>query len=294
MIDLHMHTKYSDGTDTVTELLKKAQERNLEVISITDHDCCSSYEEMESVNVAKYFKGKIIVGTEFKTTFLGRNIEILGYGFDYEKVNKFLKNFYSKDFIQQRTKILYQKFLDILDNIGLIYHLEPVETFESEFFERKIYDELIRHPENLEILKEDVFSSFSNFFRKGISNAKSALYLDTKSFKPSFQEITFLIHESGGLSFLAHPFQYKFSDTEEFLEQIYDGNDLDGIECFYTNFSIEQTEYLINFAKKRNLLISGGSDYHGTNKVNFDLGIGRGDLKINSNILSNWNINYFE
>ncbi len=57
MIDLHMHTTYSDGTDTVKELLKNAQKRKLEVISITDHNGCRAYQEMETFDIANYYKG---------------------------------------------------------------------------------------------------------------------------------------------------------------------------------------------------------------------------------------------
>ena len=60
MIDLHMHTIYSDGTHTCTEILKKAQEKNLSHISITDHNTCKAYEELVNPEIRKVFKGKII------------------------------------------------------------------------------------------------------------------------------------------------------------------------------------------------------------------------------------------
>ena len=72
MIDLHMHTIYSDGTDSVEELLKKANALNLDIISITDHDSCDAYYELEKCNVNDYYKGKIIVGCEFTTSFDGQ------------------------------------------------------------------------------------------------------------------------------------------------------------------------------------------------------------------------------
>ena len=91
MIDLHMHTTYSDGTDTVKELLEKAEFLGLEVISITDHNTCKAYFEMEKFNVKEIYHGNIIVGCEFTTSFDNRLIEVLGYGFDYKGVNKYSK-----------------------------------------------------------------------------------------------------------------------------------------------------------------------------------------------------------
>ena len=83
------------------------------------------------------------------------------------------------------------------------------------------------------------------------------LFINITEFYLSSEKVVNLIHENGGIALLAHPYQYKFADTEEFLDKIYNEDALDGIECFYTTFSEEQTNYLLAFAKKRNLFISG-------------------------------------
>lgn len=296
MIDLHMHTIFSDGTDSVEEILKKAKKVNLEIISITDHNTCKAYEEMKSFNVSDFYNGNIIVGCEFTTSYDNRLIEVLGYGFDYKKVNEYLDVFYDKDLVSKRTNILYNRLIDKIDKLGLVFNLSNLreKKFNNEFFERRIYDELIKYPKNKKLLQEDVWNSFSDFFRKGLTNPKSKLFINHVEFKPSLNEIINLIHKAGGIVFLAHPYQYKFNDTEEFLDKIYNENSFDGIECFYTTFTKEQINYLIEFAYKRDLLISGGSDYHGLNKQQHDLGIGRGNLDISKNIVSNWNIMYFK
>lgn len=296
MIDLHMHTIFSDGTDSVEEILKKAKKANLEIISITDHNTCKAYEEMKSFNVSDFYNGNIIVGCEFTTSYDNRLIEVLGYGFDYKKVNEYLDVFYDKDLVSKRTNILYNRLIDKIDKLGLVFNLSNLreKKFNNEFFERRIYDELIKYPKNKKLLQEDVWNSFSDFFRKGLTNPKSKLFINHVEFKPSLNEIINLIHKAGGIVFLAHPYQYKFNDTEEFLDKIYNENSFDGIECFYTTFTKEQINYLIEFAYKRDLLISGGSDYHGLNKQQHDLGIGRGNLDISKNIVSNWNIMYFK
>lgn len=296
MIDLHMHTSYSDGTDSVKEILKNAKQANLETISITDHNTCDAYQEMKKINVSEFYDGNIIVGCEFTTSYDNRLIEVLGYGFDDIKVNKSLNSFYSKELVNERTNILYNRLLGKISDLGLIFNLSGVreKKFENEFFERRIYEELSKHSENKELLKEDVWNSFSDFFRKGLTNPTSKLFINHAEFKPSLKEIINLVHEAGGIVFLAHPYQYKFNDTEEFLDKIYDDNDFDGIECFYTTFTKKQSDYLVEFAHKRNLLISGGSDYHGLNKQHHDLGTGNGNLHISQNIISNWDIKYLK
>ncbi|MDE6284132.1 MAG: NUDIX domain-containing protein [Bacilli bacterium] len=296
MIDLHIHSTYSDGTDTVKDILRKAQEKKLEVISITDHNSCMAYLEIDGINPASLYDGKIIAGAEFTTHYKGRFFEVLGYGFDYLKMAVFLNDFYDPQKIQKETSILYQRLLDIIHNLGLVFSLEQVREpkFESEFFERRFYEELIKHPENKEILPEKVWDSFSDFFRNGITNPQSKLFLNSMEFKPSLSEIIQLIHQNGGKVFLAHPFQYQWNDIEDFLNDLYANNDFDGIECFYTTFSNQQTDFLLLFAEKHNLLVSGGSDYHGLNKKQHDLAIGNGSLAIHEDILSNWGITYYQ
>lgn len=78
MMDIHMHTIYSDGDKTVEEVLKMCEKRRLEYISITDHDTCKQYDD-EALKYNKIFSGKIIKGSELHAVFQNKNIEILAY-----------------------------------------------------------------------------------------------------------------------------------------------------------------------------------------------------------------------
>ncbi len=86
---------------------------------------------------------------------------------------------------------------------------------------------------------------------------------------------------------MPHIFEYK-QNSEKVLNFILQNYSIDGIECFYTTFSNEQSNFLLNICTKNNLLISGGSDYHGSFKPNVDLGIGFGNLSVPENILNKW------
>lgn len=295
MIDLHMHTTYSDGTDSLVEILNNANKKELKVISITDHDNVDVYKELDNLNIERYYNGRIIVGCEFTTSFNNRLIEILGYGFDYKKVDEYLNEFYTNEFIISSRITLYNRLVNILKEYNLKYDNDVIENaIKDKFYLITIYNELIKYPDNKDILNEPLFDSYSDFIRKGVYNPKSKLFLNYAEFKPKIEDIINIIHSSGGIAFLAHPFQYKFDDTIEFLESIYNEISLDGIECFYTTFSDEQMELIKDFASKRHLLISGGSDYHGKNKRNFELGTGYGNLNINEDILENFNITFYK
>lgn len=296
MIDLHCHTTYSDGTYSVREMLEEASKINLEVLSITDHNSVESYIEMDNMNVSELFDGRIICGCEFTTKFDDRLIEVLGYGIDYTKVNEWLKERYNEEVGTRNVQELFNRLVKIIDDLGLKYDYDKLHypQFDNDFFERSFYDEIIKYQENLDIVNEDIFKTFSDFFRKGLTNKNSKLFLNAIEFKPSIEEIINLIHDNGGIALLAHPYQYKFNDTEDFLNKIISESKLDGIECFYTTFSDEQSKYLVEFAKANNLLISGGSDCHGENKINHNLGFGSGNLNIDKDIIKNWCIEYYK
>ena len=119
MIDLHLHTNHSDGTDTVTELLENAEKQKLEIISITDHDTISAYKELETINIKEKFSGKIIPGTEIKAIYNGKNIEVLGYGIDYKKI-KINKIENLQEIILEHLKNIAKKYnIKYDDNIAI-------------------------------------------------------------------------------------------------------------------------------------------------------------------------------
>ena len=118
-------------------------------------------------------------------------------------------------------------------------------------------------------------------------NPKSSLYVDESSLFPSLEMTIEMIHASGGLAFLAHTFAYSPNIASELLNLI-DNYKLDGLECFYTTFTKEQSNYLVKVCNSKGLYMSGGSDFHGARKINHNLGTGNGNLHIDETIIDNW------
>ena len=291
MIDLHIHTNHSDGTDTVKELLKKAQENRLEYISITDHDTCNAYNELKKINVHEIFQGNIIPGIEIKCSYMKRTIEILGYKIDTEKMNKLMNDFY-KDKQRSQLQIKYFNLLyEKCKHMGLILTKKEDIKWnpEKDWASFTIYTDLKKYKENKNKMPEDMWADFSRFNRKYCNNPNHILYIDKSNDYPSIEQTINMIKECNGLVFLPHLYIYKWvEDEEEFIGNIIENYKIDGIECYYTEFTDEQTQYLIELCNKRNLYKSGGSDYHGTNKKNIYLGVGHGNLKIDKKIIKNW------
>ena len=106
--------------------------------------------------------------------------------------------------------------------------------------------------------------------------------------KPQYKDVIDVIHKAGGLAFLAHPFEYRFDDTIDFIDELRKEKELDGIECFHPSADEGKMMFLVEYAKKNNLYISGGSDYHGGKKPDIEVGIGKGNLNISKEVIEKW------
>lgn len=289
MIDIHMHTLYSDGDKTVEEILKICEEKKLEYISITDHNTCKQYDD-EALNKG-IFTGKIIKGAEMNATFNNKKIELLAYNIKNTKIiNDWSEKFFSEEVLKKQQKEARNKLLNICDKKGLIYDEKAIEENipVTDYITIYIYKELMRHEENYEILGEFA-KSLNVFIRKGLMNPDSEYYTGSEDIpKPNYKDVVDVIHKAGGLVFLAHPFEYRFEDTIEFIDELRKEKELDGIECFHPSADENKMNILVQYAKNNNLYISGGSDYHGKKKPDIEIGIGRGTLHIPKEIIEEW------
>lgn len=291
MIDMHMHTTYSDGADSLIEVLKKAESLKLEYISITDHDTCEGYKELAKLDVKKYFSGHIINGVEIKCAYKKRLIEILGYKVDPKVINNFMDDFHKT----KSKEILQQKYFDILHerckNMGLVMSKKEDIEFnpKTDWASIKIYNDIKSHEENKLKVPDDFWSEFNIFSKKYCGDVNYPLYIDKSEDYLQLDEAIKLVKDAGGLVFLPHIFIYKWAeDKKKLLDDIVAEYDIDGIECMHSEFSQDDIDYLLNYTQKNHFYRSGGSDYHGKNKVGIEMAVGKGNLKIDSYLIQDW------
>lgn len=271
MIDLHMHTTNSDGTDTVEDILKKAENLKLDYISITDHDTCKGYESLRKLDVKKIYSGKIVSGVELKCIYKGRTIEVLGYNINIEKMNNWLATFY-KDKSKADIQIKYFNFLyEKCKQMGvrLSDKNEICWNPDVDWASAKIYGDFKKYPENEDKFPEDLWNDFSCFTRKYCADPNYILHIDKSNDYPSLKDAINAIKEAGGLAFMPHIFIYRWvpeNEKEQFVEEIVENYDIDGFECYYPDFSENQRKYILKLCEEKGLFKSGGSDCHGANK----------------------------
>ena len=287
MIDLHMHTTYSDGTESCTTVLKKCQEKNLNYISITDHNTALAYEELEKLDVKSLFSGKIIPGIELNTKALNIPIEILGYGIDYQKMNELVKDVYIP--ATERNKIEAKRLYDKCIQAGIILDKNCLDNYKPEMFASVFFhNEITKHEENRKYFKQKEWDDIDVFYNSCVTNKKFPVFVDFSIHYPKADVVAGAVRKAGGKTFVAHVFRYCLNDSIGFLDVLKQNNVIDGVEAYHSSFLEEQTKTLKKYCRDNNLFMSGGSDCHGDKKADRKIGIGYGNLNIDKEILKSW------
>ncbi len=268
MVDLHVHTTFSDGMLTPQEVVKLAKEKGLFAIAITDHDTTDGV--IHAIDEGNRLGLKVVSGVEISADF-EIEMHILGLFVDI-----------NNEFLQQKLRMLERfrkernpKIIEKLRKMGYDISIDEVEKLSS--------GEMIGRPHIAQVLvKKGYFSTTKEVFEKLLGFGKPA-YVKKDKLKP--QEAIEAIKKAGGLAILAHPHKYLYLDEGSenvFLELKEYG--LDGLEVFHSDHSQKETYLLLEIAKKLDLAISGGSDFHGENKPEICIGVGKGNLKIDDEI----------
>ena len=270
IIDLHSHTTKSDGTFTPDELLIQAENNNLEILSITDHESVEAYYSFNR----NLFSGLIIPGLELRTTCFGVAIEILAYGFDLDKMRETLKKYDYKsteELDKYMIKLAYEQYTkrNVLLDKSFIQDYDPQK---HPRLSKYIQSCISKYSENDAFLKD--LPEGKSFFRCCITNPNSPLFLDLSSAFPSIGELITAIKSANGLVAIPHIFEYR-ENAEKILIHLLENYDIDIIECYYPSFSQEQTNYLLEICEKYNKFSSGGSDFHGGLRPDIFLGSGK-------------------
>jgi len=265
-IDLHIHTRTgSDGNLPIEEVFQEAKNRNIDLISITDHDSIDCQER--AVALARKHGMSYVTGVELNVTFhypednKDISLDFLGYGYDIG--NQELKS--KLQLIKEHRK---RRARQILENLNVEFDKEGIERFTEEDL-RKIEDSV-----------DGVFGRphIANYLmEKGIVKDKQEAFdkylvkCDVPKYPLSLAEASKLIRNAGGVLVHAHPNDPHgtslVSITRDLDEQTrviekYMLQYTDGVECWHSRHDEKTTAHYIEFARKHNMLMTGGSDCH--------------------------------
>ncbi len=267
MIDLHMHTTYSDGIKTPRELIDLLNEKRIKIASMTDHNNVDAHVEYESEGYDKYYNGKMIRGTELQTLYHGYIIEILIYNYDLKSFKDYVD--YTRKRFWEFHESAYQELLKKAREMGLSYK-ENDRPLGGNYYCNMKFQEAIAacYEENKDKVPERILTDLVYFYRYAFQSPDGMFHIDSKKGFPPLEEVLQAAHESKGITSLAHIDDYDIKEDKiEFLTELYGTHKIDALECFHPVISLENTAKYMVFANNNHLLISAGSDYHGQKKL---------------------------
>ena len=261
--DLHTHSDHSDGTCTPRQVIELAKKAGLQAVALCDHNTISGLPEF----LAAADGIEAIPGTEFSTDYLGTELHILALYIkpeDYETVTaKAEKYLIDKE----------QSNIDLcaaLTAAGYPLSYEKIKAATTDGFVNRavIAAQMVRlgYIESVQQGFKTLLSQKHGYYKPPV--------------RPDAFEIIRFIKSIGAVAVLAHPFlNLSRQELEVFLPQAVEAG-LDGMEVLYSKYSPEETAESFELIEKYGLLPSGGSDFHGQNKPDIAVGVGRGNLKI--------------
>lgn len=252
-IDLHSHTHHSDGKLSVAELLMRAQQMQVDVLAITDHDCIDAIAPARAILARNKQKLTLISGTEISTRWHGFEIHILGLEVDHE-CPVFVQRLATQ---LEKRQIRAQKICEKLSKIG-IHDVLPLA-------QNMVTSGCISRAHIAQVLVDKgVCDYFQQAFTQYLGKDKKAYIVPQWI---GIQEAVQWIHEAGGKAVIAHPFHYDMTTkwlrrlAEEFAS--YGG---DAMEVQHPNLAKEKHDLMVDIALKTGLMGSAGSDFHAPSK----------------------------
>jgi predicted metal-dependent phosphoesterase TrpH len=258
LIDLHIHTKNSDGESSTKDIIKKVKEKGITTFSITDHDNTFSLEEVKNENIDGLY---YIKGIEISSILSGYNMHILGYDFDNNcpEIQSII------------TSITNNRKERILEMIGILKHNYNIEFSQNDIIDTLNKKGSVGKAHMIDLLyKYGYGSNNKEIYLKYLKGIKSQIKYRVESEKTIDS-----IKKANGIAILAHPKEIENDyhiDIEKIIKDLIDIG-INGIEVYNSLHNLEDIKRYLEISKKYNLLVSGGSDYHGIfTKPNVELG----------------------
>lgn len=269
-IDLHLHTTHSDGSFSTREVMAFAKQAGVTALAITDHDIVEGIPEATAIGGELGIE--VIPGVEISSRLGESELHILGYFLNWTDTLLAQRLSSLRASRHQRNPQIIQR----LNELGIPITYEEVRALAGT--------ESVGRPHIARLLMEKkVVTSAKEAFDRYLANGRPA-FVDRELPEPA--EAVRWIRDAGGVAVLAHPTWVRTSaDGLGTLLRELKAVGLGGIEVHYSTHTPSQTTEYLDLAKQCDLLVTGGSDFHGVTKPDIEVGIGRGQLKVSEKLL---------
>ena len=258
-IDLHTHSRVSDGTDTPTKLVLSALEAGLDVVALTDHDTFDGVPE--AVAAGERLGVRVVPGIEMSTDVAGHSVHLLGYGCDMHNpaLNEELAAIRAGR--SGRLPAMCQQ----LSAAGVPLTMEDIRATSQSaraLGRPHVADALVAKGHVAD--RDEAFARY-------LGEGKPAF---VPRYSTDLARAITLVHDAGGVAVIAHPWSRGNRDvvTASLLESLVAGYELDGIEVDHEDHDPDTRRLLFEMGGRLGLVRTGSSDYHGSGKKGFALG----------------------
>ena len=269
-IDLHLHTTHSDGSLSPTDVLRLAHKAGVTALAITDHDIVTGMPE--AIAAGAELGIEIIPGVEISSRVGNSELHILGYFLQWQdpELNQRLAT------LRESRHSRNPQIIERLRALGLDVTYEEVRTLAGT--------DAVGRPHIARLLMDKKYvTSAKDAFDRYLADGRPA-YVAREL--PSPADAIAWIRAAGGVAVLAHPTWAKVSgESLNALLIALKAQGLGGIEVHYSSHTKRQTREYHDLAKRLDLLITGGSDFHGITKPDIEVGTGKGGLKVSEKLL---------
>lgn len=295
-IDAHIHTTFSDGKFDILDIIVMGKIFGLKKLVITDHN--TILPGFEYLNTIRDFIPDAIsveIGAEIACKIIDDKtgkyipIEILAYNANPYKLQEFINNYsFSKGTSQEEQ---LKSLMDMCENHKLKFSRD-LTISDGKFATEILCLDLIKHAENKDFFMKThpiVWTAPKLFFKKYCANPSSEFYLDTTAGLPNYIDTINAIIKAGGTPILAHPFIYIYETFEEvtyLLDKLEDTSMIAGFEAYHSSHTYEQRNFIASYAKNKNKLVSGGTDFHSGPETTLGFGKEEAPLELKSNMFS--------
>jgi predicted metal-dependent phosphoesterase TrpH len=265
-IDLHIHTSCSDGNLDVDEVIREASNRNIDLLSITDHDSIEC--QKKAISLASKHGINYITGIELNVTFphpfeRGKTVSLDFLGYEFDISNADLKS--KLKFMRQRREVRAQEILERLNTELAREHIARLDKTDIQRIQDSVDGSFGRPHIAGYLVEKGIVGSIQEAFDRYL------VRLDVPKYPLSLAEASTLIRNAGGILVLAHPndphgtsLQSVTLDLDKQTKIIeeYMLEYIDGVECWHFRNDVRTTEHYIQFTKSHDLFLTGGSDCH--------------------------------
>lgn len=265
MIDLHMHSTYSDGSLTPVQLAREASRIKLTAVALTDHDGTTGVKAFVDACAEAGVRG--IPGVEISVDFKSGTMHMLGYFIDHTSPVLEASLVKMRGGREDRNRLILRK----LNEIGFSLTWDEVAAFAGE--------DVVGRPHFAQaLMARGYVRSKDEAFDRYLGKNKAA-YVDR--YRLTARESITLIRGAGGVPVLAHPFTLGLAKQalRELVAELAEAG-LQGVEAYYSEHDAGQLRYCQGLARDFNLAMSGGSDFHGAINPDVKMGFGFGNLSI--------------